>query len=327
MGFWVIAYFAGKKYVSSNARVQTLLKIIILTTVIATAVGILQMFFGFSIIEANYRESLLGKSLYMLGYRAVGTLDSPFAYGLLVGIGLVLVISMSNISLTKSFKCLIFYATLFVLFIGVILSGSRGSYVGALVSLSFVGVMSARIRRRLLSGFLVLFLLGLLLFPIFASNESVVNKINLNYYYTRILSAFTPLEDINFTIRKDYLWRGLIPYAIANPFGYGTGSLPGSGHRFEPVLGTFILADNQYIRILIEQGIVALLIFMTMLVGFFLVFLRNYKRNRNLMALVSMGVLILFGITGIIGPSLEAYPANLIFWVLMGAAVSNLNFP
>ena len=144
----------------------------------------------------------------------------------------------------------------------------------------------------------------------------VYEYINENILFERILSLASIQKELNVQARYAN-WSVLIPYIINNPLGYGTGALGSATYAYGDVLGSGI-ADNNYIEILGEQGVFALIVLiLIVLVSLYYIY-RSRKRN-VLISQLALYIITVSAVTAIGAPILKAFVSNMFFWMVLGA--------
>jgi O-antigen ligase len=172
----------------------------------------------------------------------------------------------------------------FVIFYGILLTGSRGSVGSVILSTTFT-LIYGLIRNKKYLYLFSLFVLGFILF-ININNLLLLLPLDLQNRFG--LDSFLEITELNLNEHsRSTIWfyfGGL--FVQAPVFGYGSGS-------FLPTLASVYRlsgAHNIYILVLLEFGIVGFLLFFTPVL--FLLF-HFFKRNNY------EGLLILFGILSI----------------------------
>lgn len=128
-------------------------------------------------------------------------------------------------------------------------------------------------------------------------------------------------EDQNFQFRLLF-WREQLEAFVERPLiGYGTSA---AADGFDDVYaGTdsrHFGPHSLYTKPALELGVVGIILFATILVGFFVSIVRIVQTN-GLLATLSMGLFILVTVAGLTGPMLDAYPFNVLFWATVAWVV------
>jgi O-antigen ligase len=185
---------------------------------------------------------------------------------------------------------------------------TRGAYVALAIFLFIVGLV--RFRRFLLVACAVLLILFLAYAPIRNRAVSIV--------------AFRSDDSISWRIS---LWKEAWGYAQPKVFsGYGLGTAPLVISNNKPYYYGSVEPHNDYLRILLEQGIIGLMAYILLLAGLvFALFRRYLVQNRpklkmfNFFALAFSVPLFLMSFGDNI---LNDTALQVAFWALVGAILS-----
>jgi O-antigen ligase len=325
--FLGFVYFAVRSLDMTSLRVNTLMRIFTYSIALGGLYAITQQLYKVDMFESAYQlaqietDPLLQEQFRL---RAVGFLGSPYTFGLVSAMGLVCgaylfhTVARTNSESLLSLTCVIINA------IAVLVSGSRSSYIslaGVLFILIFImHTPIARVawaaRRKLVAAIVCL----VLFFIAFPDSDPVTFAIDRVSSLHEIISSNDSLNDNNFRIRRE-LNAAAWPMILANPLGYGSGIFNGGSNPngLIEVQGYSSFMDNEFIGLALELGILGVAIFLAIL-GTALYRCRLALRllscrglARTLAALV-----VICPTAGIGGQWLAAYPANVIFWVVLG---------
>jgi O-antigen ligase len=141
-----------------------------------------------------------------------------------------------------------------------------------------------------------------------------------------IFAITHPLEAPTFIYRMG-LWQDhMIPALLKQPFiGYGTSSA-GEGllNLYEGTGSLYFNSHNLYLKVLLELGLFGLILFLWIIGESLWKGLRQLRgpANKNLDSSLllqwSIACVIAFLVSGIVIPTLDAYPVNYYFWLLLG---------
>jgi O-antigen ligase len=318
-GLWILAYLIARVLVTKENYASKLVFVIALTSVLGAFYGLFTLYIGVGTIERAYVEYAAREDL-LLRYRSIGTLGSPFGFGLMCAIGFVAAI---NIKLRNKLR-LKKFATVsltFFLLVGVLIAGSRSVMLGILASL--VGLLALALFRKLNRETTSLASRkNVTKYVSFLLLASVTSYMFLSAYFPyqreRVVSILNLRNEVNVSARID-IWRELLPYFESNPMGYGTGSLGSAAYRYGPIIGGVKVADNQYLDIVMEYGIIGVILILTIFSVILVSYLRVCKLDRSGVSLAALLASVIILVAGIGAPSLKAYPGNLFFGVLLGA--------
>jgi hypothetical protein len=174
--------------------------------------------------------------------------------------GIVFLILAAN---SKKNKIRILYAITGVLALyGMMISGTRGSMAVPIMGLAIYTILQKNIKVLLIGAFL-----GILII-VFFKFTTVGNG---NYTINRMRTAFNP-EDKSLQVRIENQ-RLLKSYMATLPIGAGLGSTTSMAKQYAPnSLAAQIPTDSWYVMIWVEQGIVGLVIHLSIL---FIIILRS----------------------------------------------------
>jgi len=318
-GLWVLSYIIARCMISKEKENSKLLSVIALTSILGVLYGLFSMYIGVDVIERAFVEYAAREDLLFIR-RSIGTLGSPFSFGLMCAIAYVAILNI-NTGETASVRIGLFASGSLVLVGGVIIAGSRSVMLGVLASL--VGLLAVRFLRRVnremtslasrknltkYAGFLLL--------------ASIAGYLLLSAYYPfqreRVASIFHLGSEANVHARVD-IWRELPPYFVSNPMGYGTGSLGGPTYRYGTIIGEIRVADNQYLETALEHGIIGIGLILAIFLVIPIYYLRVYRYDQSGLSLAALLVILVILGAGLGAPSLKAYPSNLFLGAVLGA--------
>lgn len=351
--FWIVFYFITRFVYSANtSKISKIVYAVYIVSLLSAISGIALMLVGVDQAMPewfSYQTSEDSANIGLLTKRSIGLLGSPFTYGLLCsfGLGAILSIKKNNdlhsdalrntpkIPTTLSGQglensCLRkhrsrfwriipidlfrYYIPIVILLSGIIIGSSRSVLLGTIIALLLCSIIGLRVtfRKRHIK---LIFLVALSLLVLFGLYE----YINENILFERILSLASIQKELNVQARYAN-WSVLIPYIINNPFGYGTGALGSATYAYGDVLGSGI-ADNNYIEILGEQGVFALIVLLLIVVVSIYYIYRSRKRN-VLISQLALYIIAVSAVTSIGAPVLKAFVSNMFFWMVLGALSS-----
>ena len=215
--------------------------------------------------------------------RASGTLSNPDFFApyliLIIFLGMFLVSAEQK----KRFKVVWIAITVFN-FVNLLLTVSRGGYIGVLIGLISFGLFiyhkqSERIRKKILiSGFILS--LGVLF--VVLNLDSFLSE--NNYYYQRYISSFN-FQSLG---SRFLIWKVAVSAWLENPFlGWGSESFnffyeKGYSSSFRTdiqSLDTFTRAHNKILDLLVSSGALGALSYITVFVLAVFRLLKNLKKN------------------------------------------------
>jgi O-antigen ligase len=322
-GSWILSYLSARVLVTEEGDTSKLAFVIALTSVLGVFYGLFTLYVGIGVIERAFVESAAREDLLFVR-RSVGTLGSPFSFGLMCAIGYAAILTI-NIRKGLSAKSGLLAGGSVVLLGGVLIAGSRSVMLG--IFLSLMGLLTLILFRRVnrettslasrrnapkYAAFLLL--------------ASVVGYMLLSAYFPfqreRVASILDLKNEANVHARVE-IWRELLPYFVSNPMGYGTGSLGGPTYRYGTIIGEIRVADNQYLESALEHGFIGIVLILAIFLMILIYYLRVHKLDRSSVSLAALLASLIILAAGLGAPSLKAYPSNLFFGALVGGFSSS----
>ena len=258
-------------------------------TIIAVLKGIIQKFIGPDPWENQWLDAGGGKTHRLAqGLRIFSFFSDSATYGGSMGFSGVV---FSILALyTKQTKQKMFYLIVGMLaFYALLISGTRGALAVPFGGFFFYAVVSKRFKIIML---IVVMLIGSYSFLKFTTiGESV--------YEIRRFREAVDSDNASLAVRKENQQKFGV-YLADRPFGGGIGSAGNWGLRFSP--GTFLAEtppDGWYVQIWAEQGIVGLMLYLSILI---IIILRSsyiimFKlKNKYLIGIASALISGIFGV-------------------------------
>lgn len=306
---WISSYFIARLMFYSKQDCETLVKVIMAASLISCCYGILTMYIGVEHFESHYLE-FIAREDNLFVKRSVGTIASPFGFGLLCAIGLG---ALSSLNFSFYLKRIGLFVA-FICFVGgILIASSRSVILGVIFSFAFV----LALQRNKLS-FRKIFKASVLFILIFVVLICAIKYFNDNLYVRRLISILSLQKEVNVLARYD-IWKKLLPFAEANPLGYGTGALGTAIYRYGPVVGNILVADSNYFEILIEQGALGVILYLLIITSSIIASARLLKRDKTGISRFVLFISVLFAVSSLGAPPLKAFPGNLYFWAVLGA--------
>jgi O-antigen ligase len=246
-------------------------------------------------------------------YRAFGFFSGPFHMGLFAGF-----IFWIGIGFYAESRRKVWLVMALVSVIACLATLTRSSLMALLVSVPLVLIyMLKEYRFRIIAittALLVILLSSVLLI---AANVEAVNSL-----VQSVSSLEKMADDSRFEGRFDGYREGL--HAVfENPFGVGMGSAADAlGYQFEGSGHQHVTSHNILLRIALETGWIGLCLFLAILWQLARAVKRLKVRRDYWLAATAGGWILILLITGVTGSSINAYPINLLFWLVGGGIVS-----
>ena len=320
-GFMLLAFIAARKLLYRPEHIRLLLLGVTVPATISAVYGLKQFMWPSALDFAFIQASTTDEVTFMMGghIRAFGTLAGPFHLGLYMVISLLLLFRwrLTNPSRWLNVAIVLQIAALVV----TVTKSSWFALVGGLVFLLVLHTPN----RRLLAKRMAFSFLALALFTGGAYMATFLSS-ELSTLRDGIEAFVIPWTAQTMVFRFE-LWQATILPGILDNwiFGYGTGAAgDGLAWAFEGITARYFQSHSLYFKLWLELGIGGLILFLVLV-------LRTYSRVVQLRpetddattsllldwALVIIPAVLVAGLTGAI---LDAYPTNLIFWAVLGAA-------
>jgi O-antigen ligase len=322
--FFVGFFFVGRYVFGSRYRINSVFLALALTSALASIYAIGQNLFGINlvssfddIIATRYGESVLANR----AIRSVGTLGSPFSLGLFAAQGMLAALFCVEVS--KGGRQIAMLVCAGLTLIAMIIAGSRSVLLGIMVSMAFLVIIRPPTwlkNGKILLGIIFTTAIASSLFFLYQDLPIVKNALTrLSSISPLALVSGNVLEERNVVARAD-IWEPLIEAIIAEPLtGYGNGMFGGGSNRDDVSINGVTVADNQYLEIAGELGVIGLLLYLIILLITLQRYLRRWRSPwTHSLSQTLLMMVILFVVAGIGAPPLDAYPANAIFWLFLG---------
>jgi O-antigen ligase len=250
---------------------------------------------------------------------------NAFAFSLIVGLASLAMLYAMTTSIKE--KC--WYVLLsFVYFFLLVFTFTRSAWVA--IALVAVGVLWIYARKLLIPLILSVVMI-VFSFPLISNHSSDVYNINL--YENPLIQRLQPETneaDGSFLWRQR-IWRETFPAFFNKPiFGYGIGTFPGVRRplvSFESDL-TGLEAHNDYLRILIELGLVGLILYVSI---FSNILWRSWKSLKSAGKAKPVLLIYTFFIAAVMVISfsdniIRNVPTQWMFWFLTGAVLAYIKY-
>lgn len=297
----------------------------ILFSIPVTLYGIKQFLVMWPIDYRMIELSTSSPITFLMGgwVRPFSTMSGPFQLGLYLMVVMLLLLVLLTKAKPKPWLRICFFLLLGLQITLLLMTRTKGNWGGFLVGAIVLVLLQSRnpIRAALrLTGLAVIggVVLGLILTIASGETQTVLND--------AITAITNPLEAPTFVFRMQ-LWTEEVIPALREQWllGYGTSSAgEGLQNLYEGSASQFFYSHNLYIKVLLEMGLIGFLAFLVLVGTSMLGGLRYLYRVTSIQPQVAMllqwsvAVTVAFLIGGIVIPTLDAYPANYYFWLLLG---------
>jgi putative inorganic carbon (HCO3(-)) transporter len=232
----------------SEKDVRTMVKFLVFSSLVPLTVGLVQIYSNFSLSAFTFEPS----------FRVYATLTHPNAYAFYLVMIAVLALSVYLQERVETNKLLL-RLLLPLLVFSLLFTYTRGAWIGLLMAVALVGILQ---KRRLLVFIPLAVYSTVLIFPvIFHRFESVLNPELFKY------------DSLAWRLR---LWGASFPHFLSHPvLGNGLGSFRLIAYQVDD---WFAAAHNDYLRMLVETGLVGFVGYLILLVGVLRLSWRAYHR-------------------------------------------------
>ncbi|MEL6670737.1 MAG: O-antigen ligase family protein [Bacteroidota bacterium] len=315
-GHWFL-FFVGLYVFTQRKYLRHLMTTWFVLTSVGGVYALYQAFQGFAsgewswiMADTNRFDDIFNGGLY----RAFSFFADPAICGIVMGFSFLMALILLLTHPLQKRKKWPLIAGAVVMFMAMIVSGTRTAYLMIPLGLVFWAAISRRKIAFLVTGGYALLLLGSSLIP------------TANPYLLRWQSALRPTASTSVQIRLQNQ-RYIRPFIQNHPFGNGLGSTGSPGRRFSPeeLLSQFP-PDSGYVRIGVEMGWVGLLLFCGLMGLILWTGTRAYFRMRSTTAAPYYEALLAAIFTLIIAhypqPTINQLPVSLFFFLGLALLVN-----
>lgn len=311
-------FFVGYSFLQNKNQIGFIVKTIVVTAIIVALYGLGQQYLGLPVISTNNSEFSKGLAL-TLGPGA--RINSTFAghYDLAAFSILPLLVILGLFALYPKQR-LFLAAAWVVVYWCILMSASRVTFVAVMAtSALFLWIIR---KRSWIVVLTVIGIIGVLLSPQLLGRyrELIVNNIKLSYISPvraavdeEVPDALKPsavAEDRSLNIRLNASWPKALRSIYKNP-------LLGTGYS-----SVGLAVDNDYLRMLAETGILGLVSFTTILLGFIkLILIRSRTKVFDLSQTFQLAVwcgLVGLMLNAVFIDIFEASKIAISLWLLLG---------
>jgi hypothetical protein len=308
-GFFVpmLGFLAALRLAHADARFPDRLLVALLASATLVALMGIRQAFAFgdidrAIIENASADALVFQMTGTNRLRAFSPMPGPFHFGLLMCFGILATIT-SALHRLRAWQLVVLPILLTALGLNATRLNWAGTAAGIVVALVLSlgrGRLAAALPK--LAGFLAvgaLAIVALARLPQF----SVLNRFATSF-------AADPTANTSYAYRVLGWLHDIIPAIRAHPLvGYGTGMAKDG-------LGPFT-SHNVFFKILLEGGALLFVPYLIVMGATIVAALRS----DTTLARTAVAMIVALHVAGMFGPLVDAYPANLFFWLVLGAAV------
>lgn len=247
----------------------------------------------------------------IMAYRVDGTFSHPATLAFYLISTLPIIYALLSNKINKSKKIPLAVLLLLNLFIALI-TLTRGAWIGLLAMSLVFGLFKS---RKFLVAITALIFLAYLFTP--AINE-------------RVNDVFNPKYNSSLITRLKIIETTLPAFTNAPVLGYGLGSFKNINLKYNDEAKTYesLQAHNDYLRLLIELGIIGLAIYISIFISLFILIYKLYKTDSKYIRNYLFSLIILWlGILAIsLGDNiLRTMPLQFLIWSYTGAVIAYAN--
>ena len=305
MGAFILSYFVVINTIENKKQFKFILYLFIIATVLTAVYGLYQYKYG-----DLYSQAWLDTDMFEdIKMRVYSTFENPNVYGeyLILAIPIIISLMWEEKGIAKKLMLL---AALGITMLAMVLTFSRGCWLGAMFAIALLVVM---IDRR----FIILGILALMAMP-FVLPETIINR----------FMSIGNMGDSSTSYRV-YIWLGTL--AMLKDYWFsGIGMGITSFNTVYPIYSynnvTTPHSHNLFLQIVVEYGIVGLIIFAGVMYNFYKETIISVFKNKNV---ITMG--FISGVSGFMIESLfdhtwYNYRVVLIFWIVIALGILSTRF-
>jgi putative inorganic carbon (HCO3(-)) transporter len=305
MGAFILSYFVVINTIENKKQFKFILYLFIIAAVLTAVYGLYQYKYG-----DLYSQAWLDTDMFEdIKMRVYSTFENPNVYGeyLILAIPIIISLMWEEKGIAKKLMLL---AALGITMLAMVLTFSRGCWLGAMFAIALLAVM---IDRR----FIILGILALMAMP-FVLPETIINR----------FMSIGNMGDSSTSYRV-YIWLGTL--AMLKDYWFsGIGMGITSFNTVYPIYSynnvTTPHSHNLFLQIVVEYGIVGLIIFAGVMYNFYKETIISVFKNKNV---VTMG--FISGVSGFMIESLfdhtwYNYRVVLIFWIVIALGILSTRF-
>ncbi|MBE2197599.1 MAG: O-antigen ligase family protein [Anaerolinea sp.] len=322
--FMSIAFYMGRHMLREKDR-RLLVHLLLLVSVPVTLYGLKQFFFISALDLRVIDLATSGVTTYLMGgwIRPFSTTPGPFHLGLYLLTVLLLLIALLIDKQTKPRFRLVLTGVIALQLTVLIMTRTKGNWIGLIIGVIVLALLQVRHSPKAFIRLFGLILLGAL---VIGAIVLAASDIAQSVVQDAIFAVTHPAQAPTFIYRLS-LWQDtMLPAISRHPLlGYGTSSAgEGLANLYQNNASLYFPSHNLYLKVFLELGLFGLLIFLTIIM---LSLRRGWRLRKRqgefnptdrIIWQWSFAVIVAFLVAGIVIPTLDAYPPNYYFWLLLG---------
>lgn len=248
----LVSFMIARRMVWEEQNVQSLFKWFVFAGAFLGVTSVLQIYMGIDFFIPDYMALIHHHET-----RAVGTFTNASEYGLVLSV-FILIGALMYTRTQGTAPGLILLGCLFLMAVGLVLGKTRGPWLGALLSLTFVAFHDKKVRPLMIT------LAGL---GVISSALALPFLVDIDSYYARLIH----LDPI---LNRFAIWAASINMMIQNPIlgiGFGRDTFTESIHEYAITIGPVSsqwaeglgLPHNEFIYVAALTGLVGIILFLS----------------------------------------------------------------
>lgn len=326
--FAIILFYVGRHFLHTKDIIFFKKSLVVISTLIALY-GLKQFFFMSAIDYRMIELASASPITYLMGgwVRPFSTLPGPFHLGLYLVIINLLLISQWMLKQGKLSTRLWFIPIVILNLAVLFFTRTKGNWFGFVAGLVILVVLQT---RRPLKLFIRLTSLATIMIVIATLVFAIVPRNRFGVLEDAIIAVSNPWEAPTFVYRVQ-LWQEIIVPALQESplLGYGTSSAgEGLFNLYQGTGSKHFPSHNLYLKVFLEMGLAGLFLFLIIIMGSLWQGWRSVRHGHNAesIAILTMywgiATVVAFLVAGLVIPTLDAYPTNYYFWLLLGLVSS-----
>ena len=290
-----LLYFLAYKLIQEEKDWNLLLKFILISYIFPGIIAFGQFVFGMGLPDEFGGFN-----------RVYGTFNhpNPFAFYtfFILGIAIALILSQKKEIITKLDKRWLWILASPLVFL-LFATYTRSALACLIIFVFILGILKY---RKILLGGILLFLVAYFLSDVFQQ---------------RLWELFT-LDPYGSIVWRLRLWQQMIPISLWQPwFGYGIGTFDSLVEYYRGFQWGSLEAHNDYLKIFVENGIVGLLSYLSIIAGLMFYLFRIFRRSIEQEKTLALSILIIsisLFIISFFDNILRTTALQWNFWILLG---------
>ena len=319
-----ILFYMGRHFLRAR-DIKLFQKLLIIISILIALYGLKQFVFMSAIDYRMIELASASRTTYLMGgwIRPFSTLSGPFHLGLYLVIVSLLLLAQLMLKHGR-FPIRVLFAFVLVLHLVVLFfTRTKGNWVGLVAGIVVLMILQTRRPLKLFVQLAGLALASILVITIVLA---LAPDNTLKVLDDAIVAVTNPLEAPTFVYRVQLWEEIMVPALRENPlFGYGTSSAgEGLSNLYQGTNSRHFPSHNLYLKVFLELGLAGLLLFIALIAGSLWKGWKAVRRKQSaLPAMVltqrwGIASIAAFLVAGLVIPTLDTYPVNYYFWLLLG---------